>query len=155
MSDLEKAALPAVEALLEAAPDELFAELELRRRSIVEYPRMAGSFEAESQYRSVIDLPIAELTEFGRRFFERFSRDMHDLICGTDTTNTQVRRDLQSALTSKATFAAVLAGVLVAHLGVAPALAAVLAALVVRLFLDNALHVLCEMWSESLSKAPA
>jgi hypothetical protein len=154
MSNLEKTALPAVESLLDAAPDELFAELELRRRLIVEQPRTAGSFEAATEYRSVVDLPVAQLAEFGRRFFARFSRDMHELVCGADPSNAQVRTDLRSALTSKPTFAAALACVLVSHFGTAPALAAVLAALVVRLFFDNALHVLCEMWSESLSKAP-
>jgi hypothetical protein len=155
MSSLDKTALPAVEYLLEASPDELFAELELRRLSIAEQPRTAGSFDAASQYRAVVNLPVAQLTEFGRRFFARFSRDLHDLVCGSDLANAEVRKDLQSSLTSKSTFAAAVAGVLVFHFGIAPALAAVVAALVVRLFVDNALHVLCEMWGESLSKATA
>ena len=72
MSNLEKSALPAVENLLDATPDDLFAELELRRRLIEEHPRTAGSFEAASEYRSVVDVPVAQLTEFGRRFFGAF-----------------------------------------------------------------------------------
>lgn len=150
MSDLEKSALPAVENLIDASPEELFSELELRRRLIAEQPRSAGSFDAESEYRANLESLPKELSEFGRRFFQRFSRDVYDLLCGSDSTNADTRNALLQAMTSKPTFAAALAAVLVSQLGVAPALAAVLAALVVRLFIDNAMHVLCGMWKESI-----
>ena len=155
MSNFDELARRAVEDLLDSEPDQLFAELELRRRAILANPAEAGSFEPAGAYRAVVNVPLEELRDFGRRFFDRVSRDLYQLLCGDDAENAQTRQTLFQALTSRATFAAALSGVLVAHLGMAPALAAVLAALVVRLFANNAHQVACEMWRERLAVAPA
>jgi hypothetical protein len=151
MDSLDKLASPAVEDLLDYEPDQLFAELEIRRRTILDDPAQAGSFAPAGTHRAFTDESLDELREFGRRFFKRFSRDAYGPVCGSDAENAEVRQSLLSAVTSKTTFAAVLAGVLVAKLGLAPALAAVVAALVVRLFVNNAHEVMCEMWHERIS----
>lgn len=143
-------AVRAVEELLEYEPDQLFAELEIRRRAIVDDPAQAGSFAPASAHRSVVSDSLDELREFGSRFFDRVSRDAHAMVCGKDPENSQVRQDLLNALTSRATFAAALSAALVAYVGMAPALAAVAAVLVARLFVNNAHEVMCEMWTERL-----
>ena len=150
MDQTNPLASAAVDELLDYDPDRLFAELEIRRRAILDDPAQAGSYAAAGTYRSVASESLDELREFGRRFFGRVSRDAHALVCGKDPENSQVRQDLLKALTSRATFAAALSAALVAYLGLAPALAAVVATLVARLFVNNAHEVMCEMWSEHL-----
>jgi hypothetical protein len=150
MEPINPLAAQAVEELLEYEPDQLFAELEIRRRAILDHPAQAGSFAPAGTHRSVVSDSLDELREFGRRFFARVSRDAHALVCGRDPENSQVRQDLLKALTSRATFAAALSAALVAYAGLAPALAAVAATLVARLFVNNAHEVMCEMWTERL-----
>jgi hypothetical protein len=150
MEPINPLAVQAVEELLEYEPDQLFAELEIRRRAILDDPALAGSFAPAGTHRSVVSDSLDDLREFGRRFFDRVSRDAHALVCGKDPENAQVRQDLFKALTSRTTFAAALSAALVAYLGLAPALAAVAATLVARLFVNNAHEVMCEMWTERL-----
>lgn len=143
-------------AILELAdyePEELFAELEIRRRTIAANPILAGSFEVVGEYRSVVSEPLETLSSLGRKFFQRFSRDAYNLLCGDDSQSSETRQQILGAITNQTSFATLLAGAAVAYLGWSPALAAVCAMLVTKLIVKNAKDTLCEEWRNALSVA--
>jgi hypothetical protein len=141
----------AIRELADYEPEELFAELEIRRRTIAANPTLAGSFEVVGEYRSVVNDSIETLSLLGRKFFQRFSRDAYQLLCGEDSQSAETRQQILRSITNQTTFATLLAGAAVAHLGWSPALAAVCAMLVTKLIVKNAKDTLCEEWRKALS----
>ena len=151
MADLEGYAQPAMEKLLQSDPDQLYAELGLRRKAIEDDPSRAGSFDVTVPYDAPFAGPLDVLKEFGQNFFRRFSRDVYGLVCGGDEENAAERQKLVDAFgLGKTTFAAALAALLVSSFGWAPAIAAVVAALVAKLFLRNAYGAMCDVWKTKL-----
>jgi len=93
------------------------------------------------------------LKDFGRSFFNRFSKDAYALICGADQANTDERRKLMDASgLGPAAFASALTLALMSWFGWAPAIATVVAALIMRLFFKNAYDSMCDTWKARLPK---
>lgn len=147
------AAANAVQELADYEPEELFAELEIRRRAIVADPKVAGAFDVTGEYRSVVADSLEVLSNLGKSFFARFSRDCYQLACGDDKDSTEIRGQLLRAFTDQSNFAALLAAAAVAYLGWSPALAAVGALLVTKLIVKNAKETICEEWRKKLPVA--
>ena len=151
MDELEKHAAPAMEKLLQSDPDQLFAELGLRQKAIQADPSQAGRFETTATYQAEFAGPMDVLKQIGRSFFDRVSKDLYGIVCGSDPENTQERKQLWDAFGGgKATFAAALAAIGVSWFGWAPAISAVVAALVVKLFFKNAIDATCQVWKQHL-----
>jgi hypothetical protein len=142
---------PALNKLLQSEPDQLFAELGLRRLAILDDPTQAGMFETSATFDAPFAGPLDVMRDFGRKFFDRFSKDAYQLVCGADAQNSEERNKLLDAFGGgKAAFAAALSAALVSWFGWAPAIAAVVAALIIRLFFKNAYGAMCEVWKERL-----
>jgi hypothetical protein len=151
MADLQQHALPAVKKLLQSPEDQLYAELGLRRKAILEDPLQAGHFDTEATFDAPFAGPLDTLKEFGQRYFKRVSKDAYSLVCGQDNASAEDRNKLRQAFgLDHATFAAVLAGALVSWFGWAPAIAAVIAVLIVKLFFKSGYDVACQLWKEKL-----
>jgi hypothetical protein len=155
MTDEKTALELALEKLLKSDTDELFAELGLRRMTIVKDPSLAGQFELPTIPIGVAG-PLDVLRDFGRRFFDRVSRDAFSLVCGSDAANAEERNKIfKAAGGANTTLAAVLTASFISWFGWAPAIAAVVAALIVRLFFKNAHTAACDVWSKHLPPGPA
>ncbi len=146
-------ATAAIVELANYEPEQLYAELELRRRAIVDNPSAAGSFDQAADERSVIQESAQSLSRLGQRFFARFNRDAYQLACGDDIDSTGALTELLRASSGSSTFAALLATEAVAHLGWSPALATVGALIVTKLVLKNAERTLCDEWRQKLPLA--
>ena len=142
----------AVSALLTEDEDQLFAELGIRARALARHPAAAGSFDPDVRYNQDWMGDVSEVREFGRRLFERWDRELHELVCGNDPDDGAARIGLGDALrVDELTFAANLATLVVWSLGLAPALSPVAAVIVVKRFSNPSLDALCQTWSTSRS----
>jgi predicted secreted protein len=151
MPNLEDHAQPALEKLLQSDPDQLYAELGLRQKAIVDDPAEAGRFETTATYEAEFAGPLDVLKELGQSFFKNVSKNAYDLVCGDDEANAAARQKLAKAFNSGETvFASTLAALMVTSFGLAPAIAAVVAALVVKLFLKSAYGAMCSVWKAHL-----
>ncbi|MFL6275320.1 MAG: hypothetical protein ACJ74G_08905 [Blastocatellia bacterium] len=152
MANLVDHARPATERLLTLDDDQLYAELAMRMQEIRRDPALSADFNlaVESPVESMGAL--ADLADFGRRFFNRVSRQAYALMCGDDAEDSNERHQLTQAFgLGKDAVAPALAALIVAHLGFAPAIAAVIAALAVKLFFKPAYEAMCEVWKEKLA----
>jgi hypothetical protein len=141
----------ALEKLLQSDPDQLYTELGLRKEAIQADPSQAGLYQITASYDAPMMGPLDALKEWGKNFFDRFSKDIYGLVCGSDKEDTEERKKLQAAFgLSDTAFAAALTAVLMSWFGWAPAIAAVMAALVVRLFFKNAYASMCDVWKKRL-----
>jgi len=142
---------PAIEKLLQSDPDQLFTELGLRQKAIQFDPSQAGLYQTTTMYDAPMMGPLDALREWGKNFFDRFSKDVYGLVCGSDKEDTEERKKLQQAFgLGDAAFATALTAALMSWFGWAPAIAAVVAALVVKLFFKNAYLSMCEVWKKRL-----
>ena len=62
-------ATSAVNEISQFEPDELFTELEIRRRAIASDPQLAGSFDLTGEYRSVVTESLDVLQRMGKSPF--------------------------------------------------------------------------------------
>lgn len=151
MSDLADQAKPAVTKLLESDPEQLFEELGIRATAVGKDPALAGSFDPTVTYDAALLGPMDDLRHFGKKFFERWSAQSYNLVCGGGLEDQNERKRLLDAFgLGRDSVAAFLAALLVVHLGLAPALAAVVAALVLRLFFRPGYEAMCAVWKEKL-----
>src|SRR5690242_746099 len=97
MPDVRAQAQPALEKLLQSEPDQLFAELGLRQKAIQADVTQAAMFETTATYDPEFAGPLDALKDFGRRFFNRFSKDAYALVCGNDQENSAERKKLMDA----------------------------------------------------------
>ena len=152
LSEPRREAERAVGPLLTEPEDELFAELGIRARALSRHPAAAGSFDPDVRYNEVWMGDVDDVRAFGRRLYERWDRELHDLVCGNDPAGNAERKALGDALgAGESAFAVSLAIVVVSSLGIAPALASVAAAIVVTRFFNPTLDHLCQSWATSLA----
>lgn len=144
-------ATSAVQEISDLEPDELFAELEIRRRAIASDPQLAGSFDMASEYRSAVSDSLDVLQRMGRSFFVSFSRDAYRLVCGDDKESESTRAQILKVVTDQSSVSTLLAAAAVFYFGCSPAIATVGAVLVSKLILKNAKGAVCEEWRKSLA----
>ena len=151
MSDITSLAKPALEKLEESDENQLYQELGVRLKAIASDPALAGSFDPTVTYSAALMGPLDDVKLFGKKFFEKMSREAYGLVCGGGLTDEEQKK-FTEALGNKIDFGTWLAAILVAHWAIAPAIAAVVAALVVRLFFRPAHSAMCEVWASKLGK---
>jgi len=152
MDDHEAQAQPAVERLLSADTDALYLELGKRLQGIRRDPAASGNFDMDAQ-SPIEGMGPDQLRGFGRRFFDRMSRQLYELICGADAQDSAERENLASAFgLGRDAVAPSLALLFVGHLGLAPAIATVIAVLVVKLFFRPGYDAMCEIWKNNLTE---
>jgi hypothetical protein len=152
LSEPRREAERAVSPLLSEPEDELFAELGIRALALSRHPAAAGSFDPDVRYNEVWMGDVDDVRAFGRRLYERWDRELHDVVCGNGPDRDTQRQASDDALdVGEPAFAAYLTTLVVSNLGIAPALAPVAAAIVVTRFFNPTLDHLCQTWAKSLA----
>ena len=124
----------AIDKLMKKSLPELYVELGNRLKAMENKPSSAGEFDAVCQQGLG---ESEELREFGQRFFQRTSRQIFELLCGTGQATQKDRELIVDAFDSGAVAVGpALATSLVSYLGWAPAVATVAAAIAVKVFFD-------------------
>jgi hypothetical protein len=150
LTDARQEAQRAVTPLLSEPEDELLAELGIRARALSRHPAAAGSYNPDVRYNEVWMGDLDDVRAFGGRLYERWERELHDVVCGEHPGAGDARKALGEPIgDGEPPFAAYLAILIVSGLGIAPALASVAAAIVVRRFASSSLDELCRAWSTS------
>lgn len=152
MNELTRQAEPAVAKLLNAEDDQLYEQLGIRSRGMAIDPATAGSFDSSVTYDAAHMGLKDDLKEFGKRLFQRWNKEAHQLACGGDA-DSKDREDLLKAFgVSESMVAATMAAMMVSSLGVAPAIAAVIAALAVRRFFKPGYEEFCAVWAKHIKE---
>jgi hypothetical protein len=135
----------------EVSEDELFEKLGVRLKAREQDPALVGSFSADPPYDADLMGPLDDMRAFGRLFFKKLNSDCYAIVCGSEATNTEERKNLLASFgLGKTEVAAALAALLVSQLALAPAIATVVAALIVRLVFRNAHAAMCEVWKSKI-----
>ena len=151
MDEITLAAEPAVQDLMLADEDQLYAQLGIRAQALRGDLSASASFAPAVTYDGNEMGPMDEVIEFGRRLFGRWNRELNELVCGTSPTARKDRNELANRLgISPTAAAAYLAGILVTSFGLMPALAAVAAAIVVKRFFQPAVEEFCDAWAKAV-----
>ena len=149
MTELSVEARPAVDALMQKTPDELYIELGRRLYAMQQNPSISGSFSPDLPANLEALGAADDLKLFGERFFRRVNAQAYALICGGEAENSEERERVLDAFgVGKEAVAPAIAALLVLHLGLAPAISAVVATLILRFFFRPAYESMCETWSE-------
>lgn len=151
MPSIEDHARTAVEELLQSEENQLYEEIAIRNRAILEDPTVAGQFQPSVTYDAKLMGPMDDLRAFGRKYYQKVSNEAYGLVCGSGQQDSAERKKLLDAFgVGKTEVAAALAALLVAKLAIAPAIAVVLAALIVRIVFKPAHEAMCEVWATKL-----
>lgn len=153
MADLNELSEPAVKDLLAMSEDTLYEKLAMRVESIKEEPLEAGKFDAREVDPSKHAGWAGDLLSLGMRIFNRWNREAHALICGSDPEDDEQRTEVSKAFDAddvNVAVAACISGLLVTTFGLAPAIAAVVAAIIVKRFLKGAYEEFCDVWKTNL-----
>jgi hypothetical protein len=96
-------------------------------------------------------IDAADLQTLGARVFLRWSRALHELLCGSSDEDKDLRDRLWSAITGKTGgITALFSAVLVSSFGATPAVAAIVATLIAKVVLQPAGEELCSYWAKQL-----
>jgi len=153
MADLVTQAQPATDRLLTLDENQLYGELAVRLQEIKRDPTASANFDLKVDPKLEAMGALQDIRDFGRRFFDRMSRQACGVMCGPDADNTNERHQLAQAFgIGKDAVAPALAALFVAHLGLAPAIAAVLAALAIKVFFKPAYDAMCDVWKDKLKE---
>jgi len=123
MTDIRALAKPAMEKLEESDESQLYQELGIRLKAMASNPALAGSFDPAVTYSATLMGPLDDVKLFGKKFFEKMSREAYGLVCGGGLT-AEEQKKFTEALGNKADWGTWLAVILVSHWALAPAIAA-------------------------------
>lgn len=154
MIDAIEKARPAVADFVQSdiSEEELFEKLGVRVKAMEQDPALVDSFDADPAYNAEVMGPLDDIRSFGRIFYKKLGTQCYALVCGSETPDTDERKQLVASFgLGKTEVAAALAAFLVAQLALAPAIATVVAALIVRLVFRNALAAMCEVWKGKIT----
>ena len=155
-NDLMKQAKPAVENLLDATEGQLYEQLGIRAKAIINDPSKSGSFEPEVVFDGSIMGLKEDLLDFGKQFYKRWQLEAHKLTCGSATSDAADRNDLANAFgLGEASAGAAIAALLVSQFGLAPAIATVIGVLLIKRFFRPTYEEFCKAWTKSITKAPS
>jgi hypothetical protein len=151
MTNITETVKPTLEKWLGADEDTLLEQLGLRAQAGWGQRAEVAEFDPTIVYNVVEMGPMDELREIGRRLFRRWSRELHNLACGSDEAYKVDRESILQAIGGDdVAVAAAITAVLIVSFGVAPALAPLLAGLVLKYIIKPAGDTLCEYWREHL-----
>jgi hypothetical protein len=152
-SELNIQARSAVEKLLKAEENQLYAELGIRSQAIAKDLAVSSVFEPKVVYEEAEMGLMDDLQEFGTRIFRRLEQEMYSLFCKSTIEDEGDRKKLANAFNvGENEVAAVMAVLLVTHFGLAPAVAPVIAVLVIKRFFYPVYEEFCVFWGEKLSE---
>lgn len=154
MTNLVNAARPATASLETKSEEELYLELGARLEAIGHETTGSDRFDMVPKEKFEVYGPLDALKAIGKKFFDRWKRDVYNLFCGSSAEDKAARDQVASAFNlGKDAIIATVAAALAAYLGLAAGLAAVIAALAYRLFFKNTIDATCEYWGEQLKQA--
>jgi hypothetical protein len=151
-SNIEQKTSSVAVSLAESYDDEALYALIGRQEKVIEAdPAAANDPTLNPTYEGTMMGPVDDLKAIGRRIVLRWSRSLHDVVCGgaNAPADAEARKKLFDALNvgEAAAIAAVTSLLLPL---VSPAIAAPLAVLIVRKFLIPATEEVCDYWGEQL-----
>lgn len=140
----------AVEALFDASPEALLAEIGRRSAILDLSPDAANTYALELPAGGTEStLPFMDL---GARIFDRLHRELYQLLCGDGGKSNAERDKLRQALPlDQAAIIGAVTSALIA-LSVPILIAPLVAALVVKSGIDPAWEVTCRFWGEKLGE---
>jgi hypothetical protein len=150
MNNIEARAIAEAERLAGSDAEALYARLGRQEKAIERRPELAQDPTLDPPYDSSHMGLIDDLMEVGRRVASKWSRKLHELVCGED--GGEERKNLLAALNVSQAAAIALVTSMLLPL-VSPAIAAPLAVIIVREFLAPAGKTICEFWDEKLDEA--
>lgn len=154
MGTLSEIAKPAIAKLMEADENQLYELLGFRAKAIAEDPLKSGYFEPQVTYDQAEMGIRVDVRDFGWRLFNRWNREVYDLVCNTSHKDQEDRKELVRAFgIDDVTVAAALTALLITYLGISPAIATIVATLVAKRFLRPTYDVFCEIWKENLAES--
>ena len=153
MSNLSTQAESVIEKWMEAEEDQLYEEIGIRAKAIVENLSVCSSFDPMVTYDQNMMGPMDSIREFGKRLFKRWEVSAYKLICGSKQEDQADRKELLDAFGANETkVAAVMAALLVSNFGLAAPIAAIVATLVIKHFFRPAYEEFCKGWKEKLDQ---
>lgn len=124
----------------------------LREKVVEAEPELKDDPNLEVVYAEPTMGPLDDIKRLGKRIVNRWSKELHSVVCGDESKDTKERQELLSSLSlGEAAVIAAVAGALMS-LGVGAAIAAPLAPLLVRRFIWPAKDELCDAWGEAIEK---
>ncbi len=151
MANFTFQAKTAVTGLIEKDEEQLYLELGRRLRLMGQDPALSGKLVVPAGKDLEALGPIDDLKALAKGFFNRFSVEAYNVICGGGKQNDPDHKKMVEAFgLDKQTVAAFLTTLLVTNLGLAPLVAATVAALIVRLFFKPAYEEMCAFWKSKL-----
>lgn len=153
MTKLSEEAESAAKKLLEADKENLYEEIAIRTKTMLKDPTTAGSFaKIQLDEREMKGMKEA-LQDLGKRIFQRWNVEAHNLFCGTDPNTKKNKAELKKAFgisgDAQVAVVASMTTLLVMNFSIAPAIAAAIAALIVKLFFRPAYEEFCKFWGEN------
>ncbi|WP_151611880.1 hypothetical protein [Sinorhizobium alkalisoli] len=99
-----------------------------------------------------LGLAGGDLRNLGQRIYHRLSRELHQLVCGSEVADVEQRSKLTKVLSLDPTqMTTGLTAALVVYLGADPVVATIVAVLMVKRIVLPAGSELCKFWGEQLS----
>ena len=147
------AIVTAARRLNEQKEDEaLYVLIGMREKAVANEPGLKDDPELEVVYAEPTMGPLDDIKRLGKRITNRWSKELHAIVCGNADKDAEVRESLLNSLSlGEAAVIAAVASALIS-LGVGAAIAAPLAPLLVRRFIWPAKDELCEAWGEAIEK---
>jgi hypothetical protein len=148
---LKDQAAPAIRNLLQSDEMQLYEQLGIRAKAIIEEPMKCGLFEPEVTYDATMMGLKEDMQVLGQKLFRRWHVEAHKLICGPDSASSEDLSDFMGAFgINDVSVGATLSALLVSQLGLTPALAAVVAAILVKRFFRPTFEEFCKAWKKIL-----
>lgn len=124
----------------------------MREKVIESDPNLKDDPNLDVVYAEPTMGPLDEIKRLGKRIANRWSKELHGVVCGSESKDSKEREDLLRSLNlgEAAVIAAVAAALI--SLGLGAAIAAPLAPLLVRRFIWPAKDELCDAWAEAIEK---
>lgn len=152
MNNIEARAIAEAQRLAAEGADAeaLYARLGRQEKAIARRPELAQDPTLDPGYESSHMGLVEDLRTLGRRIAVKWSRKLHNLICG-QAGGEELNKLLAAMNVSQAAAIALVTSMLLPL--VSPAIAAPLAVIIVREFLAPAGTTICDFWGEKLDEA--
>ncbi len=151
--NIAERAKPEVKMLLQVDENSLFEQAGLRTKANQEGSKLVTELNPTIVHDAVEMGPLDDLRELGKRVVKRWTRELHNVVCGEKDDDASDRKNILDAIGigDGAAIAAAITAVLVGSFGVAAAVATVVAALIVKRIISPAGDEICKFWDEKLA----
>lgn len=136
--------------LLASDDDSLFEQLGMTVKANAAGQAAVAGYAPHLVHDETMMGPLDDLRTLGKRVLSRWNRELHHVMCGSDTGDQKDRESLFKALGVSDVAVAAAMTTLLASWGVAAAIATVVAALIVKRFVSPFGEEVCKLWGEKL-----